>query len=198
ESQLDRFLGQSRLRQRCEKQSGRDETLRLFEWPAHSKPSLSGAYSKTRIECLAALVDSPDRQCSRLARFGASVADVRTGEQKPGAGASNQVEATPNEEGGTEQSTLPLSGAKLKLDRAAVRRFRLTVVEGPRTGTTVQSDSDRCSVGSHPLNQFVIDDPTVSRFHCEVKIGADGARVKDLDSLNGTIVDGVTIAEAFL
>ena len=123
---------------------------------------------------------------------------MRTGEDKPGGAGSNQLGTTPNEEAGTEQSTLPLAGAKLKLDRAAVRRFRLTVMEGPRAGTTVQSDSDRCSVGSHALNQFVIDDPTVSRFHCEVKIGADGARVRDLDSLNGTIVDGVTVAEAFL
>jgi len=96
------------------------------------------------------------------------------------------------------KATLPLAGARLRIDPAAVRRFQLTVVEGPQVGATRQSNSDKCSIGSHPLNDFVIDDPTVSRFHCEVRIGPDGARVRDLDSLNGTVVDGVGAVEAFL
>ncbi len=96
------------------------------------------------------------------------------------------------------KATLPLAGARARIDPAAVRRFQLTIVEGPQVGATRQSHSDKCSIGSHPLNDFVIDDPTVSRFHCEVRIGPDGARVRDLDSLNGTVVDGVGAVEAFL
>ncbi len=89
-------------------------------------------------------------------------------------------------------------GPRRRLDPASVRRFRLTVVEGPLPGAVWESGADRCSLGSHPLNDVVLDDETVSRFHCEVRIGQDGARVRDLDSLNGVVVDGVQVLEGFL
>src|SRR5258706_16354097 len=80
-----------------------------------------------------------------------------------------------------------------------VRRFRLTPLrEGKTAGEPWQSSGDKCAVGSHPLNDLVVEDPTVSRFHCEVRLGPEGARVRDLGSLNGTLVDGVPVGEAFL
>ncbi len=79
-----------------------------------------------------------------------------------------------------------------------MRRFLLTVVEGPGAGTVWDSASDSCSLGSHPSNDFTLDDPTVSRFHCEIRVSAKGTRVKDLDSLNGTVLDGVQVAEGYL
>ena len=42
------------------------------------------------------------------------------------------------------------------------RQFRLTVLEGPAAGATFSSTGPRCSIGSHPSNDLVIDDPTVS------------------------------------
>ncbi|WP_434385715.1 sigma 54-interacting transcriptional regulator [Melittangium boletus] len=80
----------------------------------------------------------------------------------------------------------------------AVRRFVLTVVEGPSPGAVWDSVSDACSIGSHPSNDFNLDDATVSRFHCEIRVGPRGARVKDLDSTNGVILDGVQVAEGYL
>jgi len=80
----------------------------------------------------------------------------------------------------------------------AVRRFRLAVVEGPARGVSWQSTGDRCSIGSHDRNDLIIEDPTVSRFHCEIVVEADRVRVRDQNSRNGTVLDGVTIAEAFL
>ena len=91
------------------------------------------------------------------------------------------------------QQTLSLDGTAT-LPPGAVRRFRLTVVEGPKAGLTWESSSDRCSIGFHPSNDLVVDDATVSRFHCEVRIADDGARVRDLDSRNGTVVDGVRVS----
>src|SRR6266568_6948613 len=79
-----------------------------------------------------------------------------------------------------------------------VRRFRLTVVEGPAAGTMRESSADRCAIGSHELNDLVLSDPTVSRFHCEVRIDPDGPRVLDLKSKNGTFVDGVQVHDAML
>ena len=95
------------------------------------------------------------------------------------------------------QQTLSLDGSA-PLPPGAVRRFRLTVVEGPKAGLTWESQSDRCSIGFHPSNDLVMEDATVSRFHCEVRIADDGAHVRDLDSRNGTVVDGVRVSDAFL
>ncbi|MET0405029.1 MAG: sigma 54-interacting transcriptional regulator, partial [Cystobacter sp.] len=90
----------------------------------------------------------------------------------------------------THGSTLP--------EATAVRRFLLTVVEGPEPGTVWDSVSDVCSIGSHPSNDFHLDDSTVSRFHCEIRVSPRGARVKDLDSTNGVMLDGVQVAEGYL
>ncbi len=79
-----------------------------------------------------------------------------------------------------------------------VQRFKLTVVEGREAGRTWMSTRDACAIGSHPSNELILDDPTVSRFHCELRADASGARVKDLGSKNGTGVDGVSVVEAFL
>src|ERR1700750_942335 len=87
------------------------------------------------------------------------------------------------------QQTLSLDGSS-SVPPGAVRRFRLTVVEGPKAGLTWESSSDRWSIGFHPSNDLVVEDATVSRFHCEVRIGDEGAKVRDLDSRNGTVVDG--------
>ena len=95
------------------------------------------------------------------------------------------------------QQTLSLDGTS-SVPPGAVRRFRLTVVEGPKAGMSWESSSDRCSVGFHPSNDLVVEDATVSRFHCEVRIADDGAHVRDLDSRNGTVVDGVRVSDAFL
>jgi two-component system response regulator GlrR len=94
--------------------------------------------------------------------------------------------------------TRPYAHAQRSSELPAVRRFLLTVVEGPGAGTVWDSASDACSIGSHPSNDFTLDDPTVSRFHCEIRVGAKGSRVRDLDSLNGTVLDGVQVAEGYL
>jgi DNA-binding NtrC family response regulator len=80
----------------------------------------------------------------------------------------------------------------------AVLRFQLSVVDGPRRGLASESISDRCSIGSNAGNDLVIDEPTVSRFHCEVLVDKRGARVRDLESKNGTLLDGNPVVEAFL
>jgi transcriptional regulator with PAS, ATPase and Fis domain len=77
-------------------------------------------------------------------------------------------------------------------------QFRLRVLEGPAAGVTFVSTGPRCSIGSHPSNDLVIDDPTVSRFHCEIAIADRGVEVRDLDSQNGTNLDGVWVSRAFV
>ncbi|MCK6536485.1 MAG: sigma 54-interacting transcriptional regulator [Polyangiaceae bacterium] len=79
-----------------------------------------------------------------------------------------------------------------------VRSFTLTVTEGGARGVSWKSRGERCSVGSHPSNDFVLADPTVSRFHCEIVATGRSALIRDLGSLNGTFVGGTRIVEAHL
>src|SRR5258706_12002341 len=92
--------------------------------------------------------------------------------------------------------TLPFAAATSP--PGTVRRFRLTVLEGPEPGRSRDSRENRVSIGHHALNDLVLKDATVSRFHCEVWIDGGRARIRDLGSRNGTMVDGVGITEAFL
>ena len=76
-----------------------------------------------------------------------------------------------------------------------VHRFRLAVVEGPATGAVWEGGAPRCAIGTGPDNDLVVDDPTVSRFHCEVVAGPRGLWLRDLGSKNGTALDGVPVLE---
>src|SRR5258706_2585960 len=89
------------------------------------------------------------------------------------------------------EGTLPIeNGASIARE---VPRFRLTVIEDARdesAARVAESSADGLSVGSDAMNGLVLDDATVSRFHCEIRIGATGARLVDLESRNGTFVNG--------
>ena len=82
------------------------------------------------------------------------------------------------------------------MDVSGLRRFSLQRLDGE--SAAVQISSGRCQIGSHNLNDLVIDHPSVSRFHCEVGIDANGAWLKDVGSSNGTEVDGVGAREVLL
>src|SRR5687768_10246739 len=94
---------------------------------------------------------------------------------------------------GASVPTLSLPGRE-----HSVRRFALVIADGARAGTAWESTSARASLGSHPSNDLVLDDAAVSRFHCEIEVDAVGARVRDLGSRNGTIVDGVRARDVYL
>jgi DNA-binding NtrC family response regulator len=54
------------------------------------------------------------------------------------------------------------------------------------------------SIGSHAGNTLVLNEPTVSRCHAEIRLEDERIVVRDLGSTNGTFVDGVRVREAFL
>ncbi len=80
----------------------------------------------------------------------------------------------------------------------AIRRFRVTVIAGPSKGKTWSETADRCAIGSHPSNDLVIEDGTVSRFHCDLAIAGAAVRVRDLGSRNGTRIGDVAVADALI
>ncbi len=53
-------------------------------------------------------------------------------------------------------------------------------------------------VGRSPDSDFPISHPTVSGLHCEFLLINGGVTIRDLDSTNGTFVDGKRIQEAVL
>ncbi|MBI5534421.1 MAG: sigma 54-interacting transcriptional regulator [Deltaproteobacteria bacterium] len=79
-----------------------------------------------------------------------------------------------------------------------INRFKITVLQSAAGTLSWDSSADRCSIGSHESNDVVINDPTVSRFHCEVFIDPYGFRVRDVGSTNGTLLDGTPVMEAWL
>ncbi len=60
-------------------------------------------------------------------------------------------------------------------------------------GRRVALDEDSVSIGRHESCHVVLNDPTVSRNHAEVRRDGDGFEVIDLGSRNGTRVNGYSV-----
>jgi DNA-binding NtrC family response regulator len=96
--------------------------------------------------------------------------------------------------GPTDTVQLPAHGG----DGQTRTRFRVEVIDGAQARTTFTPAGERFSIGSHALNDIVIDGDAVSRFHCEVHLEPRGARLVDLKSRNGTVVDGLRANDVYL
>jgi DNA-binding NtrC family response regulator len=80
-------------------------------------------------------------------------------------------------------------------------RFRITVVEGlDRQACLVidRASLSRVYVGTSPTCELRLTDRRVSRRHLALELVDDGLRVSDLDSTNGTYVEGVRIYRVLL
>ena len=54
------------------------------------------------------------------------------------------------------------------------------------------------TIGRAPLADFIVDAALVSRVHCRLTAGATDLEVVDLDSTNGTFVNGARVERALL
>jgi pSer/pThr/pTyr-binding forkhead associated (FHA) protein len=54
------------------------------------------------------------------------------------------------------------------------------------------------TIGRSPGAEFILDAPLVSRLHCQLSATNESVHVKDLDSTNGTFVNGERITSATL
>jgi transcriptional regulator with GAF, ATPase, and Fis domain len=75
---------------------------------------------------------------------------------------------------------------------------RLLVIAGPLKDSTFALPSGEIHIGRDPSNLLSISDPSLSRRHCALSRDRDGYRIRDLDSRNGTSVNGVAVKEARL
>jgi transcriptional regulator with AAA-type ATPase domain len=78
-----------------------------------------------------------------------------------------------------------------------VRRCRLEVVAGADAGKIIELAQPSIMIGRTGAD-LTVNDPKVSGLHCELRLQADGYRLRDLGSTNGTHVKGVRIVDGFI
>lgn len=54
------------------------------------------------------------------------------------------------------------------------------------------------TIGRSPTNNIFVRDKNVSRVHCQIVVTAEGCMLTDLQSTNGTFVNGKSISECAL
>ncbi len=89
------------------------------------------------------------------------------------------------------------------VDEAAVQALPqgsslLVVQRGPNAGSRFLLDHDETTAGRHVDSDIFLDDISVSRRHVQFLRSAEGVRVKDLGSLNGTYVNRELVDEVLL
>jgi Nif-specific regulatory protein len=70
---------------------------------------------------------------------------------------------------------------------------RIAVIAGPRNGAVVEIATEELSIGRDEANGLRLQEPLVSRRHCVIRQTNQGYQVNDLDSTNGTLVNGVPV-----
>ena len=93
--------------------------------------------------------------------------------------------------------TLIISADKSR-NAILVQKSKILVVSGPLQGHEFMMDKNVFAIGSDPHNSLVLQDSTVSRRHCEIQLEPEGYVIRDLGSTNGTLVQGVKVAQAYL
>lgn len=107
----------------------------------------------------------------------------------------DEVEADPKRLGAVE------SGHTMVLDREALLRERPRAPKASleqREGRSLALGPDPILIGRDPQNDLVLDDRRVSRKHAEIRLRLGRYTLYDLQSTNGTYVNGRRVAEKVL
>lgn len=75
---------------------------------------------------------------------------------------------------------------------------KLVVLSEEFKGRTYELKVDKTTVGRLEDNAFQIAEASISSHHCEILLKGDDVVIKDLESTNGTFVDGEKISESVL
>ena len=75
---------------------------------------------------------------------------------------------------------------------------KLIIIAGTSQGTVFELQGDAITVGREATNDVRLTDASVSRRHCELRREGVCFKLFDLDSFNGTYVNGVPISERLL
>ena len=83
---------------------------------------------------------------------------------------------------------LPSGDRALTLQRFSLQSSTNIVIFGQR----------RVTLGAASDNDFIVNGPTVSRYHAQIEIDKDGYRLVDKNSKNGTFLSKIRIRDVFL
>ncbi|HZR20850.1 MAG TPA: FHA domain-containing protein [Verrucomicrobiae bacterium] len=73
---------------------------------------------------------------------------------------------------------------------------KLVLLSAGMTGRTHELKAEKTSIGRVEDNAFQIAEPSVSSHHCEVFLRGNEVIVKDLNSTNGTFINGEKVTES--
>jgi DNA-binding NtrC family response regulator len=79
-----------------------------------------------------------------------------------------------------------------------LRRVMLRVKDGPEKGAQITVARSRVTIGRSAVNDLVLSDSSVSGTHAELVIGDSGVIIHDLDSTNGTFINGTRVKSAWI
>jgi len=108
-----------------------------------------------------------------------------------------------SEDFGEHEATLakhsnPLSGPTARDVELVCLHVVVERIAGADASGTHVFEGEVFRIGSHASNDLVLDDPTISRFHCRVAREGSTWRITDTGSKNGTRLGGVKILAAEL
>lgn len=75
---------------------------------------------------------------------------------------------------------------------------KLVVLTPPLTGRSIDVTEEKTSIGRLEDNKVCLPESSVSSHHCELQLKGDEIQVKDLNSTNGTFINGDQVKEAVL
>src|SRR5215472_7311120 len=75
---------------------------------------------------------------------------------------------------------------------------RLVATSGPLKDSTFALPESELSLGRDASNGLPIGDPSVSRRHCVIRPEGSGFKIRDLESRNGTLVNGEQVKDHWL
>src|SRR2546427_6235886 len=75
---------------------------------------------------------------------------------------------------------------------------KLVVLSAGMTGRTHELNVDKTTIGRVEDNTFQISEPSVSSHHCELLLRGADVVVRDLQSTNGTFINGEKVSESVL
>src|SRR6185436_9209093 len=93
-----------------------------------------------------------------------------------------------------DKTMLARPGAPEDARAGPARAHYLLIVDGQGKGRRVPLGKDPVVIGRSAPADVVLDDPRASRAHCRVCLVLDDVIVIDLESSNGTFVDGQRVA----
>lgn len=87
--------------------------------------------------------------------------------------------------------------SRLRATRSATMTgdAKLLLIRGPQSGRAFELDKRTLTLGRDPRNEIVIDHPQVSRRHARLTRQNNAWVIEDMDSTNGTFVNGTRLTE---